>query len=77
MSNKKAEPKPKTMTDYAFTVDWSKMRARAHHLENKALFLLSQEMKLEINRINQTTDDLPVELLLDQEIQGTEIEQEE
>ena len=30
------------------------------HLENKALFLLSQEMKLEINRINQTTDDLLV-----------------
>ena len=54
----------------AFALGWD-------HLENKALFLLSQEMKLEINRINQTTDDLPVELLLDQEIQGTEIEQEE
>ena len=38
---------------------------------------MSQEMKLEIGRINQTEDELPVELLLDQEIHGTEVTQEE
>jgi hypothetical protein len=47
------------------------------HLEEKALFLISQEMKLEINRINQTEDELPIELLLDQQVHSIETVQEE
>jgi len=53
----------------AFTLGWD-------HLESKAIFLISQEMKLEISRTHTTEDQIPVELLLDQQIHVKEIEQE-
>jgi hypothetical protein len=37
----------------------------------------SQEMKLEITRANQTVDEMPIDLLLDQQVPSIEIEQEE
>jgi hypothetical protein len=45
------------------------------HLESKAIFLISQEMKLEIARTR--ADELPLELLLDQEMHRPEVTQEE
>lgn len=54
----------------ALTLGWD-------HLETKALYMLSQEMKLEIALTNQINDEIPIDLLLDQQIGSIEIEQNE
>ena len=52
----------------ALTLGWD-------HLETKALYMLSQDMKLEIALIHQREDEVPIELLLDQQVGSIEIEQ--
>ena len=48
-----------------------------NHLETKALYMLAQEMKLETTLTPQIEDEIPIELLLDQQIGSIEIEQSE
>lgn len=51
----------------ALTLGWN-------HLETKALYMLSQEMKLEIGLTHQREDETPIELLLDQQIGSIDLE---
>ncbi len=53
----------------ALTLGWN-------HLETKALYMISQEMKLELAFTNQMEDETPLDLLLDQQMSGIELENE-
>ncbi len=53
----------------AFTFGWG-------HLESKALYIVSQEIKLELGLTHQMEDEIELELLLDQQIGDQEPESE-